>query len=91
MSVGYWCSTCFCIALRVGFCTGHFVMVPINFTYLHCLQHSFFEHLFNFYYECTLNNCYKCTRVFMLTHLSIGIFSVFLTFSFAHIYFLLFK
>jgi len=25
-------------------CTGHFVMVPLNLT---CLQHSFFEHLFN--------------------------------------------
>jgi len=32
------------------FCTGHFVMVPLNLTYLHCLQHSFFEHLFNLYY-----------------------------------------
>ena len=21
------------------FCTGHFVMVPLNLTYLHCLQH----------------------------------------------------
>jgi len=30
--------------------TGHFVMVPFNFTYLHCLQHSFFEHLFHLYY-----------------------------------------
>ena len=27
------------------FCTSHFVMVPLNLTYLHCLQHSFFEHL----------------------------------------------
>jgi len=23
-------------------------MVPLNLTCLHCLQHSFFEHLFNF-------------------------------------------
>jgi len=26
----------------VCFCTGHFVMVPINLTCSHCLQHSFF-------------------------------------------------
>ena len=25
-------------------------MVPLNLTYLHCLQHSLFEHLFNLYY-----------------------------------------
>ena len=25
-------------------------MVPFNLTCLHCLQHSFFEHLFNLYY-----------------------------------------
>jgi len=25
-----------------------FVMVPLNMTYLHCLQHSFFEHLLNY-------------------------------------------
>jgi len=49
MSVASWCSTCFCV-LCVGFCTGHFVMVPLNLTYLHCLQHSVFEHLFNLYY-----------------------------------------
>jgi len=30
---------------------GHFVMVPLNLTYLHCLQHSLFEHLFNLYYD----------------------------------------
>ena len=24
-------------------------MVPLNMTYLHCLQHSLFEHLFNLY------------------------------------------
>ena len=28
-----WCSVCFC--------TGHFVMVPINLTFPHCLQHFF--------------------------------------------------
>jgi len=31
------------------YCTGHFVIVPLNLTYLHCLQHSFFEHIFNLY------------------------------------------
>ena len=25
-------------------------MVPLNLTYLHCLQHSLFEHLFNLYF-----------------------------------------
>jgi len=34
-----------------GFCMGHFVMVPLNLIYLHCLQHSFFEHLFNLYWN----------------------------------------
>jgi len=36
----------FCVLV---FCTGHFVMVPLNLTYLHCLQHFSFEHLFNLY------------------------------------------
>jgi len=49
MSVASRCSTCFFVVLCVGFCTCHFVMVPLNLTYLHCLQHSFFEHLFNLY------------------------------------------
>jgi len=26
------------------------LMVPLNMTHLHCLQHSLFEHLFNLYY-----------------------------------------
>jgi len=30
--------------------TGHFVMVPLNMTCLHCMQHSLFVHLFNLYY-----------------------------------------
>ena len=34
MSVASWCSTCFCVVLCVGFFTGHFVMVPLNLTYL---------------------------------------------------------
>jgi len=29
--------------------TCHFVMVPVNMTYLHFLQHFLFEHLFNLY------------------------------------------
>ena len=37
-----WCSVCFC--------TGHFVMVPINLTCPHCLQHFFFELLFHLLY-----------------------------------------
>jgi len=44
MSVASWCSACACAFLCVGFCTGHFVMVPLNLNCLHCLQHSFFEH-----------------------------------------------
>jgi len=44
-----WCKS-FCVDPCVSFCTGHFVMVPLNMTYLHCLQHSLFEHLFNLYF-----------------------------------------
>jgi len=40
---------CFFVVLRDGFCMGYFVIVPLDLTYLHCLQHSFFEHLFNLY------------------------------------------
>ena len=36
-----WCSVCFC--------TSHFVMVPINLTCPHCLQHIFIKHLFYLY------------------------------------------
>jgi len=35
----------------VCFCTGHFVMVPINLTCPHCLQHFFFEHPLHLYYS----------------------------------------
>ena len=51
MLVASWCCTCFCVVLCVSFCTGHFVVVPLNLTYIHCLQHSFFEHLFNLYWK----------------------------------------
>jgi len=37
VSVTSWLSTCFCVVLCVNFCTGHFAMVPLNLTYLHCL------------------------------------------------------
>jgi len=43
--------TCFCVVLCFWFCTGHCVMVPLNLTCLHCLQHSFFERPLNLYYE----------------------------------------
>jgi len=38
-----------------GFCTGHFVMVPLNMTCLHGLQHSLFVHLFHLFYA--LGDC----------------------------------
>ena len=44
------CVLLFYVVLCVGFCTGHFVTVTFSLTYLHCLQHSFFEHLFSVYY-----------------------------------------
>ena len=54
MSVTSWCSTCFCVVLCWFFvCTGHFVMVPLNLTCLHCLQQSFFKHFFNLCYTTT--------------------------------------
>ena len=49
MSVASWCCKSFCVVPCASFCTGRFVMVPLNMTYLHCLQHSLFEHLFNLY------------------------------------------
>jgi len=39
------------------FRTGHFVMVPINLTCLHCLQHFLFENLFNLHEQ--QNRYYK--------------------------------
>jgi len=35
--------------LNIAFCTGHFVMVPINVTCLRCLYYFVFEHLFTIY------------------------------------------
>jgi len=51
MSVASCCCKSVCVVPCVIFCTGHFVMVPLNMTHLHCLQHSLFEHLFNLYFE----------------------------------------
>jgi len=51
MYVASWCCTRFCVVLCISFCTGHFVMVPLNLTYLHCLKHSLFKHLFNLYFN----------------------------------------
>jgi len=44
----------FRVVQNVCFCTGHFAMAPLYLTCLHCLQHFFFEHLFNLYWiPCT--------------------------------------
>ena len=52
MSVVSLGSTRFCVVLCVGVCRDHFVMVLLNLnSYLHCLQQSFFEHLFNLYHK----------------------------------------
>ena len=42
----------FCAVLCRCLCTGHFVRSPLNLTCLHCLQPSFFEHLFVLYCSC---------------------------------------
>ena len=38
------------------------MVVPLNLTRLHCLQHSFFGHLFNLYYNKWSNQFYLCDR-----------------------------
>jgi len=43
MFVASWCFMCFCVVLYVGLCTSHYVMVPLNLAYLHCLRHPFFK------------------------------------------------
>jgi len=48
MYVASWCCKSFCVVPCASFCTGHFVMA-----YLHCLQYSLFEHLFNLYCPCS--------------------------------------
>jgi len=42
---------CVFVLFCLGFCTDHFVVIRLNLTCLHCLQHSFFEHLLNLYYS----------------------------------------
>ena len=49
----------FCVVLCVFLGMGHFVTVPFNMTCLHCLQHSFFEHLFNLYYQIAIRELLK--------------------------------
>ena len=51
MYVASWCHSCFCAVLCVCFRTGHFVVVPLNLTCQHCLQHSFFELLLRFFLQ----------------------------------------
>jgi len=36
----------FVSSIVLVFCTGRFVVVPLNMTYLHILQHYLFEHQF---------------------------------------------
>ena len=62
----------FCVVLCVGFCTDHFVMVPLNLTYLHCLQHYFFEHLFNLYYSHNLSIVHELEATFAETRTQQG-------------------
>jgi len=60
---------CFCVVLCVCFCTGHFVMVPLHLTCLHCLQHSFFKYLFNLYYKYNRVILYTSFIYLKYTHL----------------------
>ena len=61
MSVASWWSACFCAVLCDCFCTGTFVMVPLNLTWLHCFNMVFFNissiYILNgpFYYTCVGN------------------------------------
>ena len=48
--------------------TCHFVMVPLNMTYLHCLQHSLFEHLFNLYCYVPGLNKQQAVVIFPVAH-----------------------
>jgi len=76
MSVASRCCKSFCVVPCVSFCTGHFVMVPLNMTYLHCLQHSLFE-LSSIY---ILNVCcvlvFYVIFVFMCVYLCTGHFGM---------------
>jgi len=59
----------------VGFCTGHFVMVPVNLTYLNCLQLSYIEHLFNLQFILEYVDNIICLLYFpgVCLHILIGI------------------
>ena len=35
-----------CYSISIS-CTGHFISVPLDLTYLHCLQHFLYKYLFN--------------------------------------------
>jgi len=50
----YVCYTLLFCIVRVCLHTGRFVMVPLNLTCLHCLQHIFFEHIFSLYFNCCM-------------------------------------
>jgi len=76
MSVESSCSTCFCVVLCVGFCKGHFLMVPLNVTHLHCLQHSFFKHLFNLYLFTTNHIMFLCGARYVICGYTIFLFNV---------------
>jgi len=52
-----------CAVMFVGFCTGHFVGVPLNLTCLYCLQHSVFQQLFNLYYPFVYSSLCSCHQV----------------------------
>ena len=55
---------CLCAVLCVCFCTGHFVMVPLNLTCQHCLTHSVFENLFNLCFAPRTTSL--CSHIFLV-------------------------
>jgi len=88
MSVASWCSASF-VLFCVRYCTGHFIMVPLNWTCLHFLKHSFLEHFFILYlikyvgiilcefriqmYNCDIVN-YTCSLHVSPLHLEVNLF-----------------
>ena len=52
--------------------TYHFVMVPLNLTRLNCLQHFYFVHLFNLYYEIIFSfwNCIDIIIVLLYIYIT---------------------
>ena len=55
-------------------------MVPLNLTYLHYLQHSLFEHLFNLYY---INCNYFINDIFNLLVYFLVIINIFIVHGYA--------